>query len=223
MKENEDAIYWSENERFCVAALADGVSTCTGAKVGAEIACKSIVDLQLRKGEKFFDFSPNKTADFLVSHVLHELEQEALRENRPIEEYSSTISSVLIDKETGKVLFFNIGDNLILGTKKEKCNVIAMPENNPNGCSVTTTENVLQSVEIGIMDAKGLDSVVICSDGAWRQMYEKNRLYAEVAEALSTQHYDTLETYLDKKEGLDDSSFISLKLKDIVGGKYYER
>ena len=58
-----------------------------------------------------------------------------------------------------------------------------------------------------------MESIVIWSDGAWREMFSKNRLRPEVAQMLSGNEYDALEDYLNKQNCSDDYSFISLDIR----------
>ncbi len=213
--QNQDVILYGSNRRFSVITLADGVSTCQEAKEGAQIACKAITQLFLQKGYYFFGFQKKETADFAVSHILYELRQRAQEAKKKTEEYSSTIASILFDKKTKKMLFLNLGDGMILTTRKEKCNILAMPANSNFGCPVTTTKNVQLLVDTAVVDAAFLDSVFICSDGAWKHMTEKNRIRQCVKAMLIQFDYKKLGKYLKAQNSFDDFSFISMNLKEI--------
>ncbi len=210
--DNQDVIQSGENDRFIVISLADGVSSCKRAKEGAELACREITSMLLKKGDYFLEFEPGQTAAFILSHIQYELKNKADEENADIEEYSSTLTSVLYDKEKKKLLFFNLGDGIILTANGSQCQVVSMPSDSTNGCCVTTTENAEKTVSVKVTDAGRLDSIIICSDGAWRQLFENGRLIPEAADDLKKGDFNDLKTFMEGKARYDDSSFISMDL-----------
>lgn len=218
-EENQDAVLYGANQRFSVIALADGVSSCREAKSGARIACEAVTELLLKKGGYFLEFEKEKRAEFAVSHILYKLKKKSQESGGSTEEYSSTIAGVLLDKKAEKLLILNLGDSLILTVKKGECLILSMPSDSASGCCVTTTENASLMVRTDVIDAAGLESILICSDGAWSHMFEKNVLRQEVKMAITGNDYDRLGRYLELQNGFDDYSFISIDLHDVNGGK----
>lgn len=211
-EENQDVICFDKNNRYTVITLADGVSSCEKAREGAEIASRAITNLFLKKGDYFMDFSKEQISDFAVSHIVYELTKEAKKNGRSVEDYSSTIASVLYDKKKKRILFFNIGDGLIFASDNEKCRILAMPSDSSSGCGVTTTKNISAASTAEIIDAGTIETITICSDGAWKNMINGNRLKREVINMISVGKYDELKDYLEQRPSFDDYSIISLKL-----------
>ena len=211
--ENQDAVCYGHNKKYYVISLADGVTSCNEAKCGAETASKAITNLLLKKGDYFLEFENEQIAEFALSHVLYELSRKAKADSKDVEEYSSTISSVLFDKKHGKMLYFNLGDSIIVATGNGRCRVLAMPSDSSSGCCVTTTKNAKSMVSVKVIDTSCVESVVICSDGAWRQMFSKNKLKPEIANFLANNEYDGLKEFLIKQGCFDDYSFISLDIR----------
>lgn len=211
--ENQDALCHAQNRNYCVISLADGVSTCKEAKSGAEIASRAITNLLLKKGEYFLEFGNEQIAEFTLSHILFELKQHAVNDSKDIEEYSSTVAGVLVDKKKKRMLCFNLGDSIIIASGKGKCRVLAMPADSLSGCCVTTTKGAATMASVRLLDASSVESVVICSDGAWRQMYDKNKLKPEVSGLLANNEYDGLRDFLMGQKCFDDYSFISLDMR----------
>ena len=211
--ENQDALCHGKSKDLCVISLADGVSTCKEAKRGASIASQAITNLFLKKGNHFLEFDDEQIADFAVSHVLRELKQEALNASLPVIDYSSTVASVLVDKRKKRMLCFNLGDSIILASRNGRCKVLCMPSDSSFGCCVTTTKRAEKRVSIKMCDIGSMESVVICSDGAWREMFVKNRLKPEIARMLSNNEYDELKDFLISQNCFDDYSFISLDMR----------
>ncbi len=211
--ENQDALCCGKNRNFCVISLADGVSACRDAKRGAAIASQAITDLFLNKGDHFLEFEDGQIAELALSHVLFELRRLAVDASHPIEELSSTIASVLIDRKKRRMLCFNLGDGIIMGTGNGKCRVLSMPADSSSGCCVTTTKGAERAARVKRFDIGSLETVVICSDGAWGEMFSGNRLRPEVLQMLSRGEYDPLKDFLAGRDCRDDHSFISLDMR----------
>lgn len=222
-KENQDAVFSGENKRFAVIALADGVSECKEAKTGAEIAGKAITNLFLQKGEYFMEFEKEQTAKLVISHILYELRKKAESDAENTAAYSSTAASVLLDKKTKKMLFFSLGDSIIIAVKDKKCDILAKPSDSRWGCYVTTTEGAESAAKTNVINASEIDSVVICSDGAWKNMFDGNRLKNEVRTIIEDCEYDELKKFIQAQNGFDDSSFVSIDLRKIHRRKKNER
>lgn len=211
--ENQDALCHGTSNDLCVISLADGVSACKEAKNGAVIASSAITNLFLKKGRHFFEFEEKQIADLVLSHILFELKSRAAEASQPVENFSSTVVSVLVDKRRKRMLCFNLGDGIILASGNGKCKVISMPSDSSYGCCVTTTKKAENMVSIKLCDIGTIESVVICSDGAWREMFQKNKLKLEVAQMISNNEYDALGNFLVNQNCFDDYSFISLDMR----------
>lgn len=212
--QNQDAAVIGKKGRFLVATLADGVSACSEARKGAQITCDAVNDLLLRRSVYFLELESKYTADFMLRHIRYELNKKAAETGIEIEEYSSTVSSVLLNRETKRMMFFSLGDSLILAVEAGRCNILAMPADSSFGCPVTTTENVSEAVCTKVIDASPFDSVLICSDGAWRCMYDRNWLKPDVKEMILNSDFGGLSRFLDGQNCDDDYSFISIDMKN---------
>lgn len=208
--ENQDVISKKEGERYSVISLADGVSTCSRAKTGAAIASAAVANLFFKNASFFLKFDKRQIAEYTLSHILSELTQQAKTDITELSEYSSTIASVLYDHVTRKLLFFNLGDSIIIAVENGKCKIVSMPSNSMNGCCVTTTDGAIESIHTGVIEAASLDVIIICSDGAWHHMFDKNKLKPAVAAMLCDKAFNELANYLSAQRCYDDYSFISL-------------
>ena len=217
--ENQDVISQKEGKRYSVISLADGVSTCSHAKIGAAIASASIANLFYKNASFFLAFDEKQIAEYTLSHILSELTQQAENDLTNLCEYSSTIACVLYDRVTGKLLFFNLGDTIIIAVENGMCKIVSMPSNSINGCCVTTTEGAIESIHAGVIEATSFDAIIICSDGAWHHMFEKNKLKPEVTAMLCSKNFKELADYLNAQYCYDDYSFISLDTIQTDGRK----
>ncbi len=218
-QDNQDAVYYGNNKNFTVISLADGVSECLQSRTGAEIASRASTNLLLKHGDLFMELDNQKIAQIVISHVLYELRYIADQESKKIEDYSSTLACVLLDKRRNKILCMNLGDAIILASDPGNCKVLTMPYDSSEGCCVTTTYNAYLATVVNFFDTSSIDSVVICSDGAWKQMFQKNKLKYEVFALIAASKYDVLEQFLRRQKCFDDFSFISLDMKQSRKGK----
>lgn len=210
--QNQDAIAVDENSRFLTATLADGVSECSEAGTGARIVCHAVNDLLLKKGSYFLELESRYTADFILRHIQYELNKEAEEAGIELNEYSSTVASILLDKKSKKMMLFNLGDSLILAAESGKCNILAMPAESCFGCPSTTTENVSAAIYTKVIDASPYNSLLICSDGAWKHMYERDRMKPEVKELLLNSDCAGLNAFLYAQNCTDDYSYIYINM-----------
>ncbi len=213
--DNEDALSFGENGRFAAVTLADGVSACQAARAGAVRASEVLKKMLLDKGAGLFDFSGRQIAEVTLSHILYHLERLADKSGGTVEDYSSTISGVLFDRWEDRLLLVNVGDGMILAQGSCGSRILAMPCESSEGCCVTTTRNACVVATAKVMTVDGLDSVLICSDGAWRHLFEGTGLGPEAAALLSGEDWCGLAAYLDGQNCQDDCSFIALSLKQM--------
>lgn len=218
-EEDQDAVLFGERGRYLALALADGVSACRAAGAGARAACDTAVALLLEYGDLFFSRGGEAAAEWLLDQTSYELAERFGGTGLPLEEYSSTLACVLLDRQAERCLYFSVGDSLILTAGAEGCREVAAPDVCRAGCCCTTTRNALLRAKTGTVDLADCHSLLLCSDGAWRLMYENDRLKPEVAELL--QEGRGLEGYLNERENRDDCSVICCELRS-TGGTGYE-
>ena len=212
--ENEDALCSIKDSNSCVISLCDGVSQCSMAKDGANITCEAVSKLLCKKGKLFFDFPKDIIAKNILSHILYEIRKEATKASKDTDDYSSTFASVLWDRKKDRIMCIGLGDSIVIAVGKQKCRVVLEPCESFDGCVVTTTKGALEYVNIKIFDAKDIESVIILSDGAWRAIFEKNRMNEDAQTYIKNNNYELLVDCLKKKKIYDDYSFISLDIRD---------
>ena len=210
---NQDHLKSASGRRYRVVTLADGVSTCPRAGEGAQLAANAATELYAKKADYFLLYDPAKISELTVDHVLYRLRERAEADNADVEDYSSTLSSVVYDGTAGKLLYFHLGDGLILGLRPGRLETIAGPgEGGEAGCCVTTTLNAAADARAGVIDAGDLGAVMLLSDGAWREMYDGRFLRPELRDALLAGDYEALRTFLTQTDPFDDASFILMML-----------
>ena len=211
-KENEDVILHGSTRRFEMIALADGVSSCEKAREGAQAACEEIRNLFLCKGDFFLNCEKKKRAELVVEHIVYKLKQKAQESKVSVEEYASTLAAVLLEKKTKRLLYFTIGDSMLLAVRPESSRVLAGFAENSFGCPVTTTKGIAGLVQSEVIDASALQSVLLCSDGAWQLMADEGKICPICSRMLQMLEFGQLGNYLEKQNGMDDCSFITMEI-----------
>ncbi len=213
-EKNQDCVLYEKKNNVLYIILADGVSSGKYSADGARIACKITKEFLNAMGEKIFERNSYEIAGSLLADINIALKCEAEKSQTNINEYASTIAFSVIDNNRNEIYYFSLGDNLILALGEKKFTVLTMPSDSREGCCVTTTLNGYMYSKSGVINTIEVKSVVICSDGAWNIMYNRNKMYPVVREALINRDYDSLRKLLKGKERVDDCSFISIDLVD---------
>lgn len=207
---NQDCLRYNVSDKNAVITLADGVSSCDEACRGASIAAEALTLLLSLKGTTLIERKKEQIARIATAHMLYEIEKEAANSGKSIMDYSSTVAGAMFDKKNKKLLCFNIGDSIIIGVTENKCIVLSLPRDSTNGCCVTTTKDAELEAMVKIIDTENINSVVLCSDGAWREMFHAGRIRPEVKKMLTVGEYESLKAFLTQKNTYDDCSFIAM-------------
>ena len=205
----QDYTCFEEGPRYLVTVLADGVSTCPDSYEGAKVCCEALKAILFAKADYFFEFDTDKIKDLVMSHVLYELRKHVELKSGTIEDYSSTLAGVLYDKKEERYITLSVGDSLIVGSGFGKCEILSMPYDSTSGCPATTTNNVLEVTEVKISDSANYETITIFTDGAWRELYDRNNMKENVKSALISGDFKCIEDLLTTSEPFDDSSFIT--------------
>ncbi len=211
-RNNQDATASGSNARFEVIVLADGVSSCKKGGEGARITAETIKNWFLDMGERLMDISDEERKDVISSVMTSALEKQARQDGLDIKEYSSTLATILIDKKLKRTMYASVGDSLLLGIVGDKVSIVAMPADSRNGIPTTTDQS--KFIKTGVLEAKNgelvASSFIACSDGAWKELYRRNKLRSEVKEMILGRDYSDLSEYLKSRNTFDDCTFITL-------------
>lgn len=215
--ENQDAALFCHDERYSVICLADGVSACIQAKQGAENACRASAEFMLAHAQRLFKMTGQDISYTLTDRVLYSLRELSAKSGVSCEEYSSTLACVLLDREDDNILYFSVGDSLITAAKNGDLYIVAMPSDSREGCCVTTTVDAASAAKAGVIDAHGISSVMLCSDGAWRIMYRRSRLLPAFGKLLLKGDCAALGKALLSQERADDCTVIIMDKTNLSG------
>ncbi len=212
-QENQDRISIVETGRCLVAALADGVSSSVCCAEGAACSCAAAAKLLTEETVYFFESGGAKAARLLLDYIRRQLERAAFAAGREVSDYASTLSLVCIDKRTGCMLLFQLGDSTVF-LLRDGALQPAFPAYVPGegrGVYTTCTRDAALYAAAGFLPAEEAERVLICSDGAWRRLYALDRIGSE-ASAAALAGPVALAAYLEQGPCPDDCSFVYLDL-----------
>lgn len=206
--ENQDAFAECSNEQYTVMVLADGVSTCTRAFQGAQLACDTAAQLLLGCADYFINAPQNIIPKVILRNILHALGKQAERDGIQIEEFSSTLAFALHDRKQKKLLLFQLGDGLIVGSQNGCCCCLIQPGCSMEGTCVTTTHLAEKQCSVRLLDADKCQAVMLLTDGAWHAFVSTGRLRRDVQEAFIHGEYHLLQNLLQQSPPTDDHSYL---------------
>lgn len=217
-KNNQDAIISGKNQRYDVIVLADGVSSCKKGGEGARITVEAVKNYFLKWGERLINMYAPEREISIHQNIQRYLQKQAEEDGVDIGEYASTLEAILVDKVSKKVMYASIGDGLILKTKNNKVAVVSMPTDSRNG--TPTTVDSSKYLETGVLEPVdgelAADSFMLCSDGAWKELYYRTNLRPEISEMILKRDYKGISEYLKGKKTFDDCSFITLDIEKVI-------
>lgn len=189
--------------------LADGVSSCSKSRKGAQIACETVEKILTLNGTQLFDLDKKIIANLILDNVLSKLKIEQKKDKCEITDYSSTLSFACLDKNKKRVLSFSLGDSMIYKLSEKGCILIDQLDScSGNKCCVTTTIGASEKVKINKFDSKEMNGIMLCSDGAWRLFYNYNVFDKKLWDNSKKQNYYEFKKHIDNCINIDDSSFI---------------
>lgn len=191
-------MFFKKNERFDFYAVADGVSSCTNSKKGAEISCRVACDVMMNEFDYYIDIPNQKAAWLIVEYIKRKLTEYADKSLQNFETFASTLCFVCIDKISGKALSFTLGDShlyimnsneisLAKGTKLYENNIVC----------ATVTKNAEEAVTINHYNKEEYNGFVLCTDGIWKLLFNENNKSCEPQTAED--HKELIERLKTKK------------------------
>lgn len=201
-----DIVRGLDSGEFVVLTLADGVSSCKYGAKGASMVSSCAMDYVYNQYSTL-RFLPREWSVFMLNLLKKQLNAAVNNDRDLYEEYSSTLMVLVIDKVKGIMHYCNIGDGILMAIDDRKCPIVCMPQGDKSGCPVITTEGIEKKMVSGTMELNDVNSILICSDGTWKMMYNHNTLKPDVKEILLTGNYSKFKEFISMSDNLDDCSF----------------
>lgn len=201
-----DVVRGVDNGEFAVLTLADGVSTCRYGADGASLVSACAMDYVYN--QFFLNGSlPKGWPVYMLNLLKKRLYEVVNNDKSSYKEYSTTLMVIVIDRSNGIMYYCNIGDSILIAINDDKCPIICMPQGDKNGCPVITTDGLENNIMSGDMNLADVNNIMMCSDGMWRMMYNRNTLKPEIKNFLLSGNYSRIVEYANFSDNIDDCSF----------------
>jgi len=201
-----DVLQVLDKDDFIVLSLADGVSECIHGADGAGIV-GTVAMNYVANSYSELHFLPNNWGECMLNIIRKELELVAESKEAVFEEFSSTLMILLIDRQRDIMYYCNIGDGILISVNKEKCPIICMPQCYGSTCPVVTTDGVESIFETGVLSLKNVKNIIMCTDGAWKLIYEHNIIKSDIKEYILNGDFEKFKEYIKSSNSIDDCSF----------------
>ncbi len=203
---NQDVIKFVESEDLTVAVLADGVSSAENGGDGAKTAVKTVAEFLMRNGNRFMLLEVDTAKTIIINEVLMALKQKA--GDRDIEEFASTLCFALFQKSSKKVMLFSLGDSNIYLFSEKACELFY--SNNRGDTRFTVSEDAESFANLTTFSAENCFGVMLCSDGAWRSMYQNGSMLPFLVKSSKTADFDVFCQHFENQNCDDDSSVLMM-------------
>ena len=206
--DNQDAVFEAESGSAKIIAIADGVSCCENSKKGAEAACKAVSKIMLEETEYMFSSGTEKVKGLLFAYVYKKIREEAEKNGHTPESYSSTLAFVCINKISGEVMTFVLGDSLVYRISEGEMSLACSPQlSGDSKTYTTTTEGAEQIIEINTFMPKEKLCFLLATDGAWKCFYSGGVMSEKAQMAVRE---GNIIGYLEAQECSDDCSIVMM-------------
>uniref|UniRef100_UPI001EE9943A hypothetical protein n=1 Tax=Catenibacterium mitsuokai TaxID=100886 RepID=UPI001EE9943A len=111
------------------------------------------------------------------------------------------------NKRKNKTLVFSLGDSLSLTVFNKEIEIVSYPVQNFQGIYTVTHHNIKEHTHIHIFDGC-FQNIYLFSDGAWKEMFEENKIKKSIKDILIRKDYQMLDDYFNHCHNYDDCSYI---------------
>ncbi|UNT93092.1 protein phosphatase 2C domain-containing protein [Allobaculum sp. Allo2] len=117
-----------------------------------------------------------------------------------VEDYSCIYAALRYDRDTDRLFYLSLGDAMILAMGEETDRgLLVMPASKQNGTPASTTVHGERLLQIGHVCGKPYTSILLCSDGAWSLLYDRNRMKTEARKLIESENFEGITGYLKKE------------------------
>lgn len=183
----QDRTYTLENDEFCVIALADGAGSYAHSEEGAELITREISLFLVDNYSTFFN-DENLPILVVKDFILAKLAAYATEKKYDLDDLSSTLLVVAVDKMNHTAITLHIGDGIIGINQSMKLNLHSDAQNgdSPNMTFMTTSDNLEQYLRIQkLYLSDDINGFVLLSDGGAHVLFDhKAKMFTKNAQTV---------------------------------------
>ena len=202
----QDAVLFQENEWVYAAAVSDGASGCRYGREGAKTACKAAISYLTEEDVIGDHFSNEKLAWLFNEYLLYRLEQTALKQGNPVDEYASTVAAVCLNRPERKAAAISLGDSAVLRIRNQNVETFLGARRTGGQPCLLTDAKAHDEMQVRYFDLCAEDTIVLCTDGFLDAYTENSRLRS----AMKNLDFQKMNAILDTCSNADDVSYIAI-------------
>lgn len=208
---NQDVVLNYTNSTVSILGLADGQGSKKMSAVGGQVVLEHVAAFIDRVGmDSIMSYRYKDELVYDIMRVIREcLQEKAETSNIDIDDLSSTLVLIAIDKTSGRFVTMHLGDGIILGVRNESIIFISSPDNGVTSqyTWLTTSQGALNHLRINYGDVADYDRIILVSDGAYDICHGKRVQHRARHLLLSAKQNDIIE-YMLRSQHEDDATII---------------
>lgn len=201
----QDCYHFKDDGRVIAAALCDGAGSYSHAHVGAQAMSLRVVQALVSRADFYLRRDmPQEQAAALTQVVKSEMSKLSGEWSEPEDAFSSTLLAVLMDKASGEVAAFHLGDGVILsaagGGTLQVLSAPALSESRyATWLTSCTAEEIRQNLRVRHGTA---ERIFMATDGAVGTLYSAD---GTVVSPSVEEFIDTMKTKPDALQQLPET------------------
>ena len=174
IRENQDAFYSRQNEKWCCLCIADGAGSKKHSSLGAKWLTYDISKFFLDNADELIENEERTIRSEIKKCINHSLNKTMQIQNVEYSELSSTLLGILTDGR--RCLLLHIGDGVILAVREGYLNVLSFPMNGNSSktTALTTMDSLEQHLRIKKITCDSISILWLMTDGAMYEIFQEN-------------------------------------------------
>lgn len=173
-RENQDAFYLRENDRWCCLCIADGAGSKKHASLGAKWITHDVSEYLLEHADRLIENDELQIRSEIMECIRQSLSRTVKLFNVEYSELSSTMLCALTDGK--QCLVLHMGDGVILAVRYGYLNVLSFPMNgnSKRSTALTTMITAEQHLRIQKVPCDSISIIWLMTDGAMYEVFQEN-------------------------------------------------
>lgn len=176
----QDSVCVSQDDRWIVAALADGLGSLKKSEVAAEVATNTVCGFPALLLERIVKHE-NGIEDDIIAAVTGSVKEKAAELSIPISELDCTLVFVVVDKRSNYAAVGRLGDSAALIIRESDSMVISDSDHSANGTNAILDAEASKHLYLQAFDLErdGIIGIILTSDGLDNELYLKGSKHVQ--------------------------------------------
>lgn len=201
----QDNVCISQDDRWIVAALADGLGSLRNSEVAAEAATNTVCDFPASLLEKIIKRG-NGIENDVIAAVTDSVKEKAAGLSIPVSELDCTLVFVVVDKKSNDAAVGRLGDSAALIIRESDSMVISDSDHSANGTNAILDTEASKHLYLQTFDLErdGIVGIILTSDGLDNELYLKGSKHVQRIAGLYFNAVSVSKTEEDAKKVIEE-------------------